>query len=519
MRHILVNAFLIVLLLSENSSNCNLFTCAGRIAVCMTGSPRHAPESTIPYPTSQDIINLNLAHKAKNYQLAKIKGWPDAAAIFSQLSTDLQTQFQSYIDRKKPTVVDTLHDFMYPALGKFDVFMLVNEYALSSHSPEDADVDVRVNKACKPYVPKVSSNHMYCKSTPDYIPTPTDYGWPAPGNGGDLNEHGVSFLDVKKLFSDFKSSYAQMWDAKACDDMIIEYERKHSMEYDLIVRVRPDMIYFAPLNVSTAWNQIKTSAAAAATNFMTEKRRKATITLTNAYGIVQKSWQKRLLGTLKPNIDIPAGVPVVPIQENQADLDIKAGQDETKSKPEGQVQTEIDEEAKLAREKCQIFIRSFGQGGEDIFNVGRGKVMHGFLRRFVDIKRLFGIKLPAKRLWWSSEDYASLWMNNVCKTNFTEVGLNEWPMHPWRFKHAPTHAPYYSDSMEMQTDVRITDEVKYGKNVIFFICLIVLVICTWKRFLCARNCCATVYQTVPSNCINNQKMSREEFVQLVQCQN
>jgi len=338
---------------------------SARVAVCMSGSPRDASESRIPYPPILDTqYDPHTAH---------IDGWPDAEHIFLLLPEHVRMKFQHYVKHKKPTVVDTLHQYAYPAFGDFDIFMAVNQL-----------VSKDVNSVCNPYVPKTKSNMMYCKFTPDYNPTSEDFGW----KDGDSDENKVILTKIKNSFAPqgrFVNFAMQLWDYQVCDDMIREHERNSSTEYDFIIRMRPDLVFFAPINMNTVRNKTTSN----------EKN-----------------------------------------------------------------------------DECQIFIRGTGGGGEDIFNVGRGKVMHDFMQRFKKFHNLAGTLSTFKV--WVAEGYATLWLEEICKGSFTAVGVEQWPVHPWRFMQQKEE-----NNIALDESTQIDDNAKTMKEVvysIFFIGVISLMV-------------------------------------------
>ena len=95
---------------------------------------------------------------------------------------------------------------------------------------------------------------------------------------------------------------------------------------------------------------------------------------------------------------------------------------------------------------CQVLVRNIGMGGEDIFNIGARKVMHGFLNRFDRFHKL-AVKYFPKKKDWITEDFARAWLNDVCKKNFTPVSIDLWPLHVWRFPYTKLNNPHGKDTL------------------------------------------------------------------------
>lgn len=190
----------------------------GRVAVCITGSPRSTPSTKIPLNTSE---------------------WPDARSIFLEyLNTTMQKEFMNYVKTETPFVTDTIHKFAYPSFGRFDVFMY-----LAVKTGEEVST-----KIWKPYVPRLSRNIFFLNTGPDILPTYED-----------LNTTKELYEYAEKLFlprGAFKHALAaQTWDEMKCADMIIKHEMTYNFKYDVIVRMRADSVFFAPIPKVTTVSQ------------------------------------------------------------------------------------------------------------------------------------------------------------------------------------------------------------------------------------------------------------------------
>ena len=187
---------------------------AQRVAVCMSGSPRGAVTTKLT---------------------ADLRKWPDALVIFRRSPPEVQHTFLRYVREKSPAPVDTIHHFLYPSLGRFDVFMALTAMAhTASTNQSDALAE------CAFYAPADTRNKLFCEFAQEHKVTPAD-----------LDVSLTDQLAAQKSFGgpSFDGLMGQMWDMARCSALIRRHENRTGEKYSTIVRLRPDAVFFSPVPV------------------------------------------------------------------------------------------------------------------------------------------------------------------------------------------------------------------------------------------------------------------------------
>lgn len=181
---------------------------SGRVAVCLTGSPRGTPASKISLNTSE---------------------WPlDAYKIFVTMNSSMQKEFLRYVENEMPTVTDTIHKFAYPSFGQFEVFMY---YVVEANDNESV---------WEPYTPRSPGNKLIFQSARNYQPTLRDMN-----TTKKLYDRANKFYSPNGLLYQFVN---MLWGMIKCSQMIIKHEQANNFTYDVVVRLRADSVFFAPIS-------------------------------------------------------------------------------------------------------------------------------------------------------------------------------------------------------------------------------------------------------------------------------
>lgn len=182
-----------------------------RVAVCITGQPRGAGSNRIS---------------------STIGRWPASMGdLFASLPKYTQQQFMHFVARERPTVLDTVHEYLYPSLGTpFDVFMVV-----SSTNRTAAEAQ------CAAYTPRIRDSRLVCQMSPNHVPTRRELNMTA----DQLHSLRVSYT----YGGSFSGFLAQLWDYHRCDHLIRNQESL-GINYSTILRVRADSAFFGPVNAT-----------------------------------------------------------------------------------------------------------------------------------------------------------------------------------------------------------------------------------------------------------------------------
>eukprot|EP00929_Paragymnodinium_shiwhaense_P080195 TRINITY_DN41808_c0_g2_i1.p1 TRINITY_DN41808_c0_g2~~TRINITY_DN41808_c0_g2_i1.p1 ORF type:complete len:262 (+),score=62.36 TRINITY_DN41808_c0_g2_i1:678-1463(+) len=142
---------------------------------------------------------------------------------------------------KKPflTAVDTIRIFLYPSLGRFDVFLYAG---LSKQRSTESDFKT----LCDAFTPRVP-NTVNCEAAADPAREEILDAIGLKEKQYDLLQHRFYF---KHEVSVYKGFLLGMWDTMKCNGMIRRAEEK-GYKYVWIVRLRPDAIFFAPVPLLT----------------------------------------------------------------------------------------------------------------------------------------------------------------------------------------------------------------------------------------------------------------------------
>eukprot|EP00746_Dinoflagellata_sp_MGD_P057349 gnl/MRDRNA2_/MRDRNA2_247025_c0_seq1.p1 gnl/MRDRNA2_/MRDRNA2_247025_c0~~gnl/MRDRNA2_/MRDRNA2_247025_c0_seq1.p1 ORF type:complete len:305 (+),score=41.84 gnl/MRDRNA2_/MRDRNA2_247025_c0_seq1:124-915(+) len=145
------------------------------------------------------------------------------------MSKKKRVAFTQWLRDGNRVPLDTIHAFVYPSLGAFDVFMYVSCRT---------KLDVQI---CKAYTPQVVGNRMFCAGGLDRDVTYADMG---------LDE--VKFMQAKNHFKEIKETgwqnfLKQLRDYTKCNIMIRNAEAAEGIWYKYIVRLRPDLAFFSSI--------------------------------------------------------------------------------------------------------------------------------------------------------------------------------------------------------------------------------------------------------------------------------
>eukprot|EP00929_Paragymnodinium_shiwhaense_P010480 TRINITY_DN115180_c0_g1_i1.p1 TRINITY_DN115180_c0_g1~~TRINITY_DN115180_c0_g1_i1.p1 ORF type:complete len:312 (-),score=18.93 TRINITY_DN115180_c0_g1_i1:95-1030(-) len=179
------------------------------VAVCISGTPRNLGRQ-IP----RDVAR-----------------WPSAK--YKTLPKEQQDAFFKVMDDEfagNMSAVDTIRRFLYPSLRVFDIFM---------HVPSrfgGVRGKLRAERACSFFRPQQSGSRLVCRGGPDIqmnssnlAITPQDFAW--------LETHSLWPLD----------KVINQWRGQAlCAKMITDAVRHANVQYTWILRLRADLILFAP---------------------------------------------------------------------------------------------------------------------------------------------------------------------------------------------------------------------------------------------------------------------------------
>lgn len=196
----------------------------GKVAVCISGGVRMSNEA-----------------KVKNH-------FSKFTFILQRMSTIQKEAFFKWVEQEDPLVVDSIHEYLYTALQNFDVFMAINP-------PDHA-------KGCSGYEPRLrrgttssSIESSSTNGTHDIVRSPRmfcdKYDFHSPTQE-QLKVDDNVWAYAKNHFQPNRSEYfekhflGQMWDYTRCMNMIEKEENKTGVLYDVIVRLRPDTMIFAP---------------------------------------------------------------------------------------------------------------------------------------------------------------------------------------------------------------------------------------------------------------------------------
>ena len=125
---------------------------------------------------------------------------------------------------KNMTVAESIHEHLYPALGDYDVFMTVST---REHQNEPAVGDTSI---CEPLRPQNNKSHFACeviKETPHKL---------FPGSLWDTLDQCTHQGLLQQLHGLYR-----------CNVMIRRHMIETGVEYDYIVRTRPEVAFFEPV--------------------------------------------------------------------------------------------------------------------------------------------------------------------------------------------------------------------------------------------------------------------------------
>jgi len=203
-------------------------TSKGKIAVCISGSVRKA-------------------------NAVSVQSWMgNFGYILNQLNPTQKKSFQDWVSKKNPKPVDSIHKYLYPAMEDFDVFMTHNDNTNSGcddYAPllppvipptqQNNSIHPTTGNNNEPQQP-LHQPKLYCKYNPLYNPKPADIG---------MTEEIWSWAEKMYFPHGYFGGHflGQLWDNALCAKMIETHEKKLNVKYDVVVRLRPDTMFFAPM--------------------------------------------------------------------------------------------------------------------------------------------------------------------------------------------------------------------------------------------------------------------------------
>lgn len=181
------------------------------MAVCVSGAPRH--------------IGRRLPRK--------FKFWPPGVrGILVTMPEPLQHNLIRSLSNAQWnwTIADTVHQFLFPSLGRFDVFMYVPLVG-------GQDSRVQAEAACQPLVPRDSAARLFCAGGPDRDLAAADLG---------VSHQRFQRLDAI-CWHPFARLLQQLRGHALCSTMIREQEALEGTHYAGVVRLRADSVFLGPV--------------------------------------------------------------------------------------------------------------------------------------------------------------------------------------------------------------------------------------------------------------------------------
>lgn len=181
------------------------------VAVCISGHARHVG---VPIPA-------NLSH------------WPDARRIFATMPKLKQRQFLRLLRQpnRKFTIAESIRQFLYPRLGRFDVFMFV-----PTKSGSQEEIREVALQNCLPFTPDKSSGaHLSCQGGSDEHASQNNTG---------LEPWELDLLSGWSRWP-WENIFQQMQGYRLCNAMIRAHSARND-KYSLIIRLRADDLFLAP---------------------------------------------------------------------------------------------------------------------------------------------------------------------------------------------------------------------------------------------------------------------------------
>lgn len=197
-------------------------------------------DAIMPGMTLDVAVCLSGAPRLANWQLpTNLNHWPDAVEYLVHVPTTTKLQFYELVksgEVRRP--IDTFNRFLYPALGRFDIFQWV---VTSAQLPEDARREAE--RVCNAFAPVACNGsdcptfRHFCSGEPARNIVPSDLGISDREN----SRLKAYYLEAHGWQQVLRSQHGM----SQCNRMIQTREAAFRDQYKWFMRLRADLIFFA----------------------------------------------------------------------------------------------------------------------------------------------------------------------------------------------------------------------------------------------------------------------------------